>query len=158
MEFYIRQKLFSVGDRFEIYDAAGNVMYTAVSDLISFGKKLHLIDRYDREVAYIVQKLFAFRMRYTVFRNGQETAQIVKEITLFHPRYTIEGLGWSVHGDFFDHDYSITDADGHTIATVSKEWFTLGDAYRIWIDPAADTVTALAVVLVIDACIDAQRD
>ena len=157
MEFYIRQKIFTIGDKFEIYDAAGNVMYTAVSDLFSFGKKLHLMDQYDREAAFIEQKLWVFRPRYIIYRGGQEVTQVIKEITFFCPHYTIEGLGWSVQGDFFDHDYAITDINGHTVASVSKEWFTLGDAYRIWIDNAANCITALAVVLVIDACISAQR-
>ena len=157
MEFFIKQKIFSIGDRFEIYDAAGNVMYTAVSELISFGKKLYLIDPYEREEAYIEQKLFVFRPRYTIYRKEQEVAQVVKEITFFHPKYTVEGLGWSVQGDIFDHDYSIADANGYTIASVSKEWFTLGDAYRIQIDNTANSVMVLAVVLVIDACISAER-
>jgi len=41
---------------------------------------------------------------------------------------------------------------------VAKEWFTLGDAYEISIRAGADEIAALAVVLVIDACIEAQRN
>ncbi|MBR5871179.1 MAG: LURP-one-related family protein [Clostridia bacterium] len=158
MEFYIRQKIFSFCDKFSVYDADGNTQYTAVGEVFTFGKKLHLYDSADREAAFISQELFVFRPRYTVYRSDKQIAQVVKEFTFFHPEYTVEGLGWTVHGDFFDHDYEITDAEGHTIASVSKEWFTLGDAYRIWIDEGADSVIALAVVLVIDACIAAERD
>lgn len=60
-------------------------------------------------------------------------------------------------GDFWDHEYEITDGS-QTIAAVSKEWMTWGDAYEICISAGADEVTALAVVLVIDACIDAENN
>ena len=79
------------------------------------------------------------------------------EFTFFRQEYSVNGLGWKVHGDIFSHDYEIT-ANGQRIAQVSKEWFTLGDAYEIDIADGADEVTALAFILVIDACIDSSRD
>jgi uncharacterized protein YxjI len=42
--------------------------------------------------------------------------------------------------------------------SVAKEWFTLGDAYEINIADGLDPIPALAVVLVIDACIEAERN
>ena len=62
-------------------------------------------------------------------------------------------------GDFFDHEYEIT-KHGAPVAEVSKQWFTLGDAYEIFIneDSGADEVTVLATVLVIDACIEADNN
>jgi uncharacterized protein YxjI len=41
---------------------------------------------------------------------------------------------------------------------VCKAWFSFGDAYEIDISPNAPLVAALAVVLVIDAVLDAQDD
>jgi uncharacterized protein YxjI len=62
-----------------------------------------------------------------------------------------------VDGDFLDHDYTV-ESEGRTISTVAKEWFTWGDAYEINITDRLDPVPALAVVLVIDACIEAARN
>ena len=47
---------------------------------------------------------------------------------------------------------------GNTIVSVSREWFTLGDAYEPRFADQADEVDALAVCLVIDACIEAARN
>ena len=81
---------------------------------------------------------------------------MVKEFTFFKHEYSVNGLGWQVHGDFWDHEYEIT--NGNTvIASVSKEWMTWGDTYEIRLGYGADEATALAVVLVIDACIEAER-
>ena len=62
-----------------------------------------------------------------------------------------------MHGDFWSHEYEITSA-GRMIASVSKEWLTWGDTYGIQILNDADVLNVLSVVLVIDACIAAQRN
>ena len=156
MKLYLKQKFFSFGDKFFVYDQNGEERYRVEGQIFSFGKKLHVYDRNDREVAFIRQKVVSFLPRYYIERNGVEIAEVVKKLTFFHPRYEIAGLGWEVEGDFFDHDYSITE-NGHTVVTVSKEWFTFGDAYEINIFPEADEVSALAAVLVIDACLASEN-
>ena len=158
MQFYIQQRIFSWGDKFSIYDVNGNERYYVEGEVFTFGKKLHLYDLSGRELAYIEQQLFAFLPHYVIYRGDAAVAEVVKEFTFFHPEYTVESLGWRVHGDFFDHDYDITDRGERVIASVQKEWFTLGDAYQITVGEGTDMINALAVVLVIDACIDAQRN
>ena len=161
MNLYIQQRIFTWGDKFSIYDAAGNEKYYVEGEILTFGKKLHLYDLRGKELAYIEQQLLTFLPKYLIYRGEDEFAEVVKEFTFFHPEYTVNGPGmdarWSVHGDFFDHDYEITDGDT-VIASVAKEWFTLGDAYEISFGSGVDEIAALAVVLVIDACIDAQRN
>ena len=43
-DLYMRQRVFSWGDKFEIYDNAGNVKYYVEGEVFTFGKKLHLYD------------------------------------------------------------------------------------------------------------------
>ena len=157
MNLYIQQRIFTWGDKFSIYDENGNEKYYVEVEIFTFGKKLHLYDLAGNELAYIEQQLLTFLPRYIIYRGGVEIAEVVKEFTFFHPEYTLNGLDWSVHGEFFDHDYEVTCGD-FVIASVSKEWFTLGDAYEISFGRGVDEIAALSVVLVIDACIDAQRD
>ena len=155
MNLYIKQRIFTWGDKFSIYDEFGNERYYVEGEVFTFGKKLHLYDTAGNELAYIEQKLFSFNPRYNVYRQGYVIAQIIKEFTFFKQEYDVDGLGWRVHGDFFAHCYEITNY-ALSVASVSKEWFTLGDAYEIRVAEGVDEVNALAVVLVIDACIDAQ--
>lgn len=161
MQLYIRQKIFSWGDKFSIYDQNGNEKYYVEGEVLTFGKKLHLYNLAGFELAYIEQQLLTFLPKYLIYRGDNEFAEVVKEFTFFHPEYTVnipsQNAEWTVNGDFFDHDYEVKDGD-RVIASVAKEWFTLGDAYEISIDDSADEVAALAVVLVIDACIEAQRN
>ena len=161
MNLYIQQRIFTWGDKFSIYDEDGNEKYFVEGEILTFGKKLHLYDLQGNELAYIEQQLFTFLPNYIIYRRGEEFAEVIKEFTFFHPEYSVDipsmDAHWSVSGDFFDHDYEVSDGDT-VIASVAKEWFTLGDAYEISIEAGVDEIAALAVVLVIDACIDAQRN
>jgi len=156
MNLYIKQRIFTWGDKFSIYDENGNEKYYVEGEIFTFGKKLHLYDLQGNELAYIEQKLLTFLPKYLIYRGNEVFAEIIKEFTFFHPEYTVSGPGWTVHGDFFDHDYDVKDGN-NIVASVSKEWFTLGDAYEISFGAGVDEIAALSVVLVIDACIDAQR-
>lgn len=156
MKLYIKQHVFTFGDKFSIYDEAGNEKYYVEGEIFTWGKKLHLYDLQGNELAFIEQEVLTFLPKYHISQNGTEIAEVVKEFTFFKREYSVNGLGWQVHGDFWDHEYEITD-NGNVIAAVSKEWMTWGDSYEISFGFGADEVTALAVVLVIDACIEAER-
>ena len=157
MKLYLKQKVFSIGDKFTLYDEAGNDRYYVQGEVFSFGKKLHILDTAGNELAMIRQKLMTFLPRYSIEIGGTPVAEVVKKFTFFHNEYAIEGLGWVVHGNMFDHEYELYSGD-QLIAQVRKEWFTFGDAYEIDISPNAHLVTALAVVLVIDACLEQEND
>lgn len=153
MKFYIKQKVFSFKDRSAIYDAEGNEQYYSEAIYPSFGKKLKIYDRAGNELAYVEQKVWSFLPRYKIFKNGVEIAEVVKDFTFFKPKYSVHGLGWTVQGDFFDHSYQLLQGD-IAVASVKKEWFTLGDAYEIDCSESVDLPCALAIVLIIDACLD----
>ena len=149
MKLYIKEKVFSWGDKFTIKDAYGEDKYIVEGEVFTFGKKLHVYDRASREVAFIKQEIWSFLPRYYVFCGDRQIAEIKKEFTFLFPRYTIEGLGWEIDGSFMAHDYQITKR-GRKIVTISKEWMTWGDNYELDIADPADELVALAVVIAID--------
>lgn len=156
MKLYIKQQIFSWNDRFSVYDAYENELFTVEGELFSFGKQLAILDRNGNEVYRIEQELLRFRPRYHVVRNGEIQATVVKEFSMFSPYYTVEGPGWEVQGDFFDHDYEITDA-GRLVASVQKQWFTWGDTYEISVDDHLyDPAAVLAVAIIIDCVLDSH--
>jgi len=157
MKLYIKQKIFSWNDKFSVYDASGEERYFVEGELFSWGKKLHVYDQAQREAAFIRQELFTLMPKFIVSINGQDIAEIVKEFTFFKPKYRIDGLGWAIDGDFWDHDYEIT-KNGRTIVSLSKEWFTWGDCYELDIESPEDEIVALAVVLAIDCVLEAQKN
>lgn len=157
MNFYLKQHVFTFGDQFTIYDRNENPRFLVEGEVFSFGKKLHITDPAGNELLYIEQKPFSFLPTYYIYRNGREIAEVIKEFTFFKQEYTINGLNWHVTGDVFDHEYSLDDGN-RTVATVSKEWFTWGDTYEISVDDSVEPILALAVVLVIDACLESKNN
>lgn len=156
MKFFMKQKFFALTDKFTIYDYLGNELYQVKGKFFSIRKKLDLYDNNLNHKAHIHKKLFSFLPRYFIEINGEQIAEVVKHFTLFKKKFTITGLDWMVEGDFLDHEYEIYH-DGDIIAMISKEWFTLGDAYSVDIADDLDPVPILSVVLVIDSVLDLSK-
>ena len=155
MKLYIKEKVFSWGDKFTVKDEFGNDKYFVQGEVFSWGKKLHVYDSVDREVAFIKQEVWSLLPRFYVFCGDEQIAEIKKEFTFLFPKYSIQGLGWEIEGKLMAHDYEII-KNGKSIVTISKEWMTWGDSYELNIANPEDEIVALAVVLTIDCVMEAS--
>lgn len=156
MKLYIKQKVFSFKDKFQIWDENGDPKYYAEGEIFSLGKKLHIYDMTGNEVIYIHQKLMSFLPTFYFSIKGSTPVEVKKNFTFFSHKYTVPEYGMTVEGDFLAHDYSVT-RNGQQIAYLSKQWFTFGDAYEIYIAEHEDELSVLGVILIIDCCM-AQSD
>ncbi len=156
MNLYIKQKVFSFKDKFFVYDEMGNERYCVEGEVFSFGKKLHVYDKSGSRLADINQEVFSFMPKYRVTTSENRSFEVKRLFTFFQPEYTVEPFGWRVIGNFFEHCYEISNGAG-AIAQVERDWFTFGDAYAIRIADGIDAISAISVVLIIDACIE-QND
>ena len=155
MKLYIKEKVFSWGDKFTVKDEYGNDKYFVQGEVFSWGKKLHVCDSVDREVAFIKQEVWSLLPRFYVFCGDEQIAEIKKEFTFLFPKYSIQGLGWEIEGKLMAHDYEII-KNGKSIVTISKEWMTWGDSYELNIANPEDEIVALAVVLTIDCVMESS--
>ncbi len=155
MKLYMKQKVFSWKEKFDIYDVNETEKYYVEGEFFSFNKKLHLYSLADLEMAYIEEKMWSLLPKYYIYRDDVLKAEVVKEFTFLHPKYTIDAFDWEVGGDFWEHEYEITQ-NGSVIISVSKKWLSWGDTYEIYIKDGVDEINALAVVLIIDAVTDRE--
>ena len=151
MLYYIKQKVFTIGDRYTIKDAAENDLFLVEGRIFTLGAKLQLFDMDRNECAYIEQELFHLLPRYNIYRDGLLLAQVKKEFTFFKSRYSIEaGTGsYTVSGDFWSMDFVI-EHDGRPAATIHKKWLSWGDSYQIDIADTEDIPLMLSIVIIID--------
>lgn len=152
MRLCLKQHLFTWGDRFTVYDENGNDAYYVEGEVLTWGKKLHILSLSGEKLLFISQKVWSFRPRYELLRSGQVTACVERQFSFLQSHYLVDGFGWDVEGDFFNHEYVIL-AGTLQVAQVSKEWFTWGDTYTIDFIPTVRPEDVLAVVLAIDACL-----
>ena len=150
MKLLFKQRFFSWFDSYDIYNEAGQTLYS-VKGQLAWGHCLKIFDAQGREVGTVKERIFTFLPKFEMYLGQQYIGCISKELSLFTPRYHIECNGWQVEGDWFEWDYQIRDHVGRPIATVSKQLFNWTDTYVIDVADPADALCALMLVLAIDA-------
>lgn len=160
MRYLLRQKLFSWGDDFTIKDENERDAFFVDGKMFSFGDQLSFQDMQGNELAYIKEKVFAWGKTFEIYRSGRLAAVVKKELfTFFKCRFTVDVPGpddLEATGDFLDHEYEFRRGD-RTVASVSKQWFTLRDTYGIDVADNEDAVLVLASAVVVDMACHADR-
>jgi uncharacterized protein YxjI len=151
MQYKIRQKIFSLGDKFTIKDENDRDVFIVKSQILSFGKKLRIFDLYENEMCYIEQQLFKFMPQYNIYINGEMVANIKKKFSLFKNDFEIlsDNANYYVEGEFLAHEFRIFN-DRKLIGQVSKKFLSLADTYSVEVDDDEDQVVVLALAIVID--------
>lgn len=163
MRYFIREKLFSLGDDFWIEDDTGRQVYLVDGRAFTlFREKLVLKDADGNELGFLREKLVSLRKAYEIHRGGRHVATVRKDLFNFlRCRFTVDVPGpddYEAQGSFLDHEYRFTRGD-RTVATVSKKWLTLRDTYAVDIADGEDEVLILASAVVIDQiCHDRDGD
>lgn len=150
MKLLFKQRFFSWLDSYDIYDEAGNTVFT-VEGQLSFGHRLHVLNKSGEHIATLKQELFTFLPRFCIYKDSVEVGYIQKAFSLFEKKYDIDYNGWHIDGDFLEWDYTICDGNGKRVAVISKELLRLTDTYVIDVDEPANALDALMFTLAIDA-------
>ena len=153
MKLYIKQKVFSWRDRFAVKDEAQQDRWFAQGEIFTLGRKLHIYYANGAEAAFIRQKLLSFLPRYYI-EIGNNVYEFVREFTFLRPKYTIRNLDWVIDGNFWEHNYTVTDGRG-IVMQMSKAWLSWGDYYELDMADDRDELLCLCVALAID-CITAD--
>lgn len=150
MRLLFKQRFFSWFDSYDIYDEAGNTVYT-VKGQLSWGHCLKIFDAGGSEIGTVKEQIFTFLPKFELYMGNRYIGCISKEFAFFKPKYNIDYNGWQIEGDFFGWDYKILSPKGQNIATVSKQLFNWTDTYVIDVCDQNDALCALMLVLAIDA-------
>lgn len=150
MKLLFKQRFFSWFDSYDIFDEAGNTLYT-VKGQLSWGHCLKIFDANGNEVGTVQERIFTFLPKFEMYLGSEYVGCISKEFTFFVPKYNIDCNGWHVEGDLFEWDYQIVGPSGEDVAEVSKQLFNWTDTYVIDVRNPEDALCALMLVLAIDA-------
>ena len=97
------------------------------------------------------EKVLKIFPAFEIYIGGEYMGCIKKEFTFFKPVFQLDFNGWRVDGNWLEWDYSILDAYGKRIASVSKELWNWTDTYVLDIAQPQDALCVLMIVLAIDA-------
>lgn len=151
--YLIRERLFDLGNDFDITDESGTRVFHVDGKVLSMRDKLVINDASGQEVASVHRQMVALRPTYTITIGGEKAADVRKSLfTPFRERYTIDIPGpddLEMRGDLLDHEYTV-ERDGTEVATVSKRWFSMRDTYAVNVAPGENDLLILAGVLALD--------
>ncbi len=157
MKLLFKQRFFSWFDSYDIYNEAGETVYT-VQGQLAWGHCLKIYDARGAEIGTVRERILTFLPKFEMYLGDRYVGCISKEFTFFRPRFHIDCNGWQVDGDWFEWDYRILNSTGRMIASVSKELFNFTDTYVIDVSDPQDALCALMLVLAIDAEKCSRRD
>ena len=146
---YLDQKIWSVREKFTIYDDRERPVYRAQGSLFKIPKHFDIFDLQDHVVASVTKQPLHWLPRFDLKIGGQPVATIQKQFSLFKPRYDLVATGLTVTGDFWDMNFTVS-RRGQVVGTVAKRWFSVGDKYEITSQDDTDSLLLVGLVLAID--------
>lgn len=147
----IKQKVFSITDKYDVYDAGGNPKYFVKSDFFTIGHRIHVFDKASgQEIGMIQEKVFRILKEFEISINGVSQGKIKRQISFFVPKYDIDYKGWRLEGDFFHWNYDVFEGE-RLVVRISKQLFRWGDTYVLDVVNDMDELPALMVAIAMDA-------
>ena len=150
MRLYLKQRVFSWSDTFDIYNEYQEVIYQAKADILTLSHQIHVFDGIG-EIGFIDQQVFTLLPRFDLTHRGNYVGELKKRFSPLSPYYTLDNSDWKISGDLFAHDYIATNDVGETIFTIEKAYLSWGDYYCLNVNKDEDAELALLVSIAIDA-------
>lgn len=152
MQLFIKQKMISIGDKYNVTDINGNIAYTVKSRVLSpLLHKKYLLDSIGARVMTIQRKIVDFLPNYIIKDStGKKIAKIKRKFSL-RKNFIIKGYGrdLAIRGDFFAWNFNITE-DNQSVGSVSKKIIHLVDQYTLNVNNDSDAPFFVACVIAID--------
>lgn len=153
MKLFVKEKLFSIHNRYYIYNYNEEMIYEIESKVISIGNKTTIYDKNHNVVAYVEQEIFRFTPHYNVYINDEYKYQIKKKFHFFKNDYELSN-SYKVDGSTFAFNFTIINNYGKTVALVNRKFLSIGDKYQIDILDEKDMVTILTIIVAITNDVD----
>ncbi|MBB2948780.1 uncharacterized protein YxjI [Actinoplanes lutulentus] len=159
--FVIKERLFALGDDFDVLDENGTKVYRVDGKVLSVRNKVVIENADGDEVASVHRQLIALRATYEIQIGGEKAAEVRKKLfTPFRDKFTIDVPGpddLEMKGDLLDHEYVI-EQDGTEVASVSKRWLTIRDTYAVKVADGIDPLLIIGSVLALDLALERDAE
>lgn len=153
MILYIKQKLFSFKDDYNVYDESLQPIYRVESEFLAMLSKIHLYDMNGKELFFIKRKLKFMFAEYEIYSGDKLCAVVKQEFAMFRPKLSVSSAygDFDIDGEFFQMDFEVK-CNGMLLGRISKEWLTFGDSYRLEVENSFNSGFFTALVIAIDNC------
>lgn len=150
MRLYMKQRVFSWTDTYDVYDEDGIVRYSVKADFFSLGHRLHVKDAEGMEIGVIREKVISVLPCFEIEIAGKIVGKIQKKFSFLNPKYEVDFCGWRVEGNIMGWEYDVFDG-GCQAVHISKKILSWGDTYALEFADPKDELNGLLLVIAIDA-------
>ncbi|RME99059.1 MAG: hypothetical protein D6768_15900 [Chloroflexi bacterium] len=159
--FKMRQRFFTIGDRFFIENERGERAFRVESRVLRIRTTLKFQDMQGNDIYTIQEKIARIRDTMNITDAGGNTVARVHNalITPLRDRWNISvpgGQNLVARGNILHHEYKIL-RGGQPVASISKRWFRLRDTYGVEVRDGEDALLLLAITVVVDMMAHAGR-
>lgn len=148
MKLYIKQNLFTLGEKFYVKDEDGNNLYYVEGSFLRIPKKFKIYNMNKQVVATIESRLFKIMSHYDIKTSKRELT-VKENFTFIKKSLSILGSDWILQGNLTAHEYSVLN-DNEPVMNLSKKWLTWGDTYELDILNKEDALVCLAIAIIVD--------
>lgn len=159
MRFYIKQRVFSIRDKFRVLDESQRELYTVEGKFFSISNKLELLNANGVQILNANKKVFSIMPKYFIYTpQGDLLAEVQRKFAL-RPRFivTVDNEELDVEGSFWGHSFGVM-RNGQEVASISKKVISWGDTYEINIADELNTELYLFIVIIIDQIVHEQKN
>lgn len=158
MTFYLKKKVFSHGNDYEIADEQNSVIYTAKGDVFSREARFHLYNTSGRELVNIVEQRGANARTYEIDVNGSIHGTLKKESTWKNTTIEVDSNQgkFEVSKAFSGDDYEIS-FNHSQIGTVKKDTTSFYGSYVLTLHREDYVEFFVAMLLAIDNLLEHEK-
>ncbi|KAM9971474.1 hypothetical protein ACTFIW_011452 [Dictyostelium discoideum] len=159
---YIKQKVFSIGEKYNIYDEFKNKKFYCEGSVLSWGSKIKMFKQDTNELIFVIKEKVKFSLykKYYIYDGHDNLLATVKEKSLLKPKLEIvlnENETYICKGDFLSYNFQIL-GDGFPIGSVTKRVLSWGDTYMLDISKNFEPSFFVAIVITIDDCVHRENN
>ena len=148
-----KEKHYNWGDRFYIYDEAGNKKYRVKNSIVLWNRKWEILDLDKNVLVTIKQEPRSLvKKKFYVMINDQPVVTIMKELSLI-PKFYIEGVSWELKGYMpLEHDMMQGSEVVYSLHDEGCRWCS-GPTLKIadFVDPMITLGVALTIGYIFNA-------
>ncbi|AYW47451.1 hypothetical protein C7K38_03120 [Tetragenococcus osmophilus] len=152
---YIKQKVFSLGEKFTVTDEQETPRYYVEGSFFKLPKHFSIMDDKQHEIGRITKKTIALLPKFFLEVEGNEMITLKKEWSFFKSRYTISAQQIEVQGNWWDMEFEVYSQEKQ-VASIRKRWFSWGDTYEVTILDEELEQLLISLVIAID-CVKADE-
>lgn len=160
MKLYLKQRVFTFLDSYDIYDANQMPVYTVKRKYFQFPPGFDILSSYGEHIFTVARHYKFFVRSYDIIHNGMTVATLDQRLSFFQRAFDITaatGDVFSVDGDFFAWSFTIT-KNGMPYASLNKVLLSWGDSYEIDVYDSSECAFATALVIAIDDTFHSDRN